>query len=208
MSCNIDQNCYNDFSRHGKEKANAGFSGSVFPTSACTFWLLCSTLEGGRCRGRQKKCWMDNVKMWMPLPMPELLTTASRRKKKKNWKRISVESFLMSRPTAHFSFRTELNWYSSRWKPKESYLAFIGFQVFIIYVQQGGKTILRAVNDCPYRQAFVFAFFGPTSTQYKRPASSSPIHFPHTHRKVQLEVYQLCCLGTKTQFPCPVFLSL
>ena len=52
------------------------------------------TLEGGRRRGRQGKCWMDNVKEWTSLPMPELLTRASCRK---DWKRISAESFLMSR---------------------------------------------------------------------------------------------------------------
>ena len=30
------------------------------------------TLEGGRRRGRQRKCWMDNSKEWTSLPMPEL----------------------------------------------------------------------------------------------------------------------------------------
>ena len=34
-------------------------------------------LEGGRRRGRQSKCWMDNVKEWTTLPVPELLTMAS-----------------------------------------------------------------------------------------------------------------------------------
>ena len=27
---------------------------------------------GGRRRGRQRKCWMDNIKDWTSLPMPEL----------------------------------------------------------------------------------------------------------------------------------------
>ena len=54
--------------------------------------ILQGTLEGGRRRGRQRKCWMDNIKEWSSLPMPELLTQASRRK---DWKRISAESSLM-----------------------------------------------------------------------------------------------------------------
>ena len=52
-----------------------------------------STLEGGRRRGRQRKCWMDNIKEWTYLPLPELLTMASCRK---DWKRISAESSLKS----------------------------------------------------------------------------------------------------------------
>ena len=51
------------------------------------------TLEGGRRRGWQRKCWMDNIKEWTSLPMPELPTRASCRK---DWKRISAESSLMS----------------------------------------------------------------------------------------------------------------
>ena len=51
------------------------------------------TLESGRRRGRQRKCWMDNVKEWTSLLMPQLLTRASCRK---DWKGISAESSLMS----------------------------------------------------------------------------------------------------------------
>ena len=50
---------------------------------------LQGTLEGGQRHGWQRKCWMDNMKEWTSLPMPELLTRASCRK---DWKRISVES--------------------------------------------------------------------------------------------------------------------
>ena len=32
--------------------------------------ILQGTLEDGRCRGRQKKCWMDNIKERTSLPMP------------------------------------------------------------------------------------------------------------------------------------------
>ena len=52
------------------------------------------TLEGGRRRGRQRKCWMDNIEEWTSLPKPELLTRASCRK---DWKRISAESSLRRR---------------------------------------------------------------------------------------------------------------
>ena len=38
------------------------------------------TLEDGRRRGRQSKCWTDTIKAWTSLPMPELLTRASCRK--------------------------------------------------------------------------------------------------------------------------------
>ena len=55
--------------------------------------ILQGTLEGGRRRSRQRKCWMDNVKEWTSLPMPELFTTGSCRK---DGKRISAESSVMS----------------------------------------------------------------------------------------------------------------
>ena len=38
-------------------------------------------MEGGRRRGWQRKCRMGNSKEWTSLPMPELLTRASRKKK-------------------------------------------------------------------------------------------------------------------------------
>ena len=63
--------------------------------------ILQGTLEGGRRRGRQRKCWLDNVKEWISLPIPELLTRASCRN---DWKRISAESSIMSprRPNLYF----------------------------------------------------------------------------------------------------------
>ena len=54
--------------------------------------ILQGTLEGGRCCGRQRKCWKDDVKEWTSLPMPELLTMASSRK---DWMRIFAESSVM-----------------------------------------------------------------------------------------------------------------
>ena len=55
--------------------------------------ILQGTLEGGRRRGRQRKCWVDNMKEWTSLTMPKLFTNASCGK---GWKRVSAESSLMS----------------------------------------------------------------------------------------------------------------
>ena len=55
--------------------------------------ILQDTLEGGRLRCRQRNCWIDNIKEWTSLPMPELLTRASCRN---DWKRFSAESSLKS----------------------------------------------------------------------------------------------------------------
>ena len=58
--------------------------------------ILQGTFGGGRRCGRQRKCWMDNIKQWTSLPMSEQLTRASCRKE---WTRISAESSpLMSPP--------------------------------------------------------------------------------------------------------------
>ena len=43
----------------------------------------------GQHRRQQKKCWMDNIKEWTYLSMPELFTRASCRK---DWNKISAES--------------------------------------------------------------------------------------------------------------------
>ena len=47
----------------------------------------------GWCSSQQRKCWVDNVKEWISLPMAELHTKAFCRK---HWMRISAESSLMS----------------------------------------------------------------------------------------------------------------
>ena len=39
--------------------------------------ILQGTLEDGRRCGRQKKCWVDSIKEWTSLPMPDLLRRAS-----------------------------------------------------------------------------------------------------------------------------------
>ena len=70
--------------------------------------ILQDTLEGERCCGRQRKRWMENIKEWIFLPMPELLTQASCRK---YWKRIFAEWAVMS---PHWSGDwTEQNWTTS-----------------------------------------------------------------------------------------------
>ena len=76
--------------------------------------ILQGTLEGGRLRGRQRKCWMENIKEWTLLPMPELLTRASCRK---DLKGISAESSLMS-PRRH-------NW-SRDWTELDCACALLG----------------------------------------------------------------------------------
>ena len=70
---------------------------------------LSKTILHGTFEGGQRKCWTDNIEEWTSLPMPEVLTRASCRK---DWKRISAESFLMSpRRSNRFRNRTdELLW--------------------------------------------------------------------------------------------------
>ena len=55
--------------------------------------ILKGILEGGRCRGQQRKCWMNNIKEWTSLAMLELHTVASYRKE---WKQISAKLSIMS----------------------------------------------------------------------------------------------------------------
>ena len=64
------------------------------------------TLEGGLHCGWQRKCWMDNIIDWTPLPLSEVLTMASCRK---DWKRFSAESSVMSSDDP-IGQGTELNW--------------------------------------------------------------------------------------------------
>ena len=78
--------------------------------------ILQGSLEDGRRRGRQRKCWMDNTKEWVFLPMQDLLTMACCRK---DLKKISPESSLGSPPPPRtnpsllyrdpIGHRTELN---------------------------------------------------------------------------------------------------
>ena len=60
---------------------------------------------GGGRRGRQRKCWMDNVKERASLPMPEVFTITFRRK---DWKRISADLSFVS-PGRPYGRGTDLN---------------------------------------------------------------------------------------------------
>ena len=55
--------------------------------------VLQGTLEGGRSRGRQRKCWMDNIKEWTRLDSPTLIRKAEDRA---DWRRLAASSSLMS----------------------------------------------------------------------------------------------------------------
>ena len=64
------------------------------------------TLEDGRRRGQKRKCWMDDIKEWTSLPMPNLLTRAFCRK---DWKR-SLLNRTSCPPDDPIGQGTELNW--------------------------------------------------------------------------------------------------
>lgn len=55
--------------------------------------ILQGTLEGGRRRGRQVKCWMDNIKDWTRLDSPSLIRKAEDRA---GWRRLAAQSALVS----------------------------------------------------------------------------------------------------------------
>ena len=70
--------------------------------------VLQGTLVVWQRRGRRMKCWMDNVKEWTSLPVPDLLTVTSCTK---DWKRICAESsFVAPRRPNRSRDWTELNW--------------------------------------------------------------------------------------------------
>ena len=54
--------------------------GYVTRHDSLTKAILQGTFKGRRCHGQQRKCWMDDIKEWTSLPMPDLLTRASCRK--------------------------------------------------------------------------------------------------------------------------------
>ena len=55
--------------------------------------ILQGTIEGGRRRGRQRKCWLDNIKEWTRLDSPTLLRKAEDRD---DWRRLAERSSVMS----------------------------------------------------------------------------------------------------------------
>ena len=76
------------------------------------------TLEGGQRKGRQRKCWRDEIRNLRSLPMPELLTMASC--STTGWKRISAKLSVTSprRPNQSRDWN-ELNWCKKRKKKKK-----------------------------------------------------------------------------------------
>ena len=54
-------------------------SGMSHATTASSKTIIKGTSKGGRCRGQQRKCWMDNIKEWTF---------------RKDWKKISAQSSL------------------------------------------------------------------------------------------------------------------
>ena len=59
---------------------NRNLHGSGMTRTTIAKTIFQGTLQGGRRHGRQRKRRMDNVKELMSLPIPDLLTTAFRRK--------------------------------------------------------------------------------------------------------------------------------
>ena len=70
-----------------------GWFGSEKVSPSSFFLFFSVHLISWRHHGRQRKCWMDIVKEWLSLPIPELPTMASR---KKVLKRISADLSLVS----------------------------------------------------------------------------------------------------------------
>ena len=55
--------------------------------------VLQGTLEGGRRKGRQAKCWLDNIKEWTRMDGPLLIRKAEDRA---GWRRLATKASLMS----------------------------------------------------------------------------------------------------------------
>ena len=62
------------------ERRKLAWVGYVTRHDSLSKTILRGTLEGGRRRGWQTKCWMDNIKEWKSLLMPDLTTRASCKK--------------------------------------------------------------------------------------------------------------------------------
>ena len=62
--------------------------------------ILQGTVEGGRRRGRQRKSWVENIKEWTDLTMPDLLIAASQRQR---WRTLSAAAAHQSPQRPHRS---------------------------------------------------------------------------------------------------------
>ena len=72
------------------ERRKLGWFGHVTDHDSLSKTILQGTLEGGRHRGCQRKCWMDNIKKRTSLSMLEVLL------QKRLEEMISAESSFMS----------------------------------------------------------------------------------------------------------------
>ena len=101
----------------------------------------------GQCRGQQRKCWMDNIKHWTSLPMPELLKRASCKKTERG----SLQN-CPSCPTTTKSVKglnwTELPFHTEtkKWKKKcrifrQRHLKLNKFTVFVRGVELENVTL-------------------------------------------------------------------
>ena len=97
---------YNDLFRKG----NLHGSGIPRATTVSLKTILQGTLEGGQRRGRQGKYWMDNIKEWTSLPMPEPLIMASSRRKNR---RGSLVNRPLCFPRDPLGQGTEMKWTES-----------------------------------------------------------------------------------------------
>ena len=83
---------YRNLFWHVSRDGNLHGSGMSHVTTASPKPSFRAPWRVGRRRGRQRKFWMDKIKEWTYLHMPEPLTRASCRN---DWKRISAETSLM-----------------------------------------------------------------------------------------------------------------
>ena len=75
------------------KKRKLSWFGHVTRQNTLPKTVLQGTLEGGRRRGRQAKCWTDNIKEWTRLDSPSLIRQAEDRA---GWRRLAARSSLMS----------------------------------------------------------------------------------------------------------------
>ena len=67
--------------------------GHVVRHDTLTKTILQGTIEGGRRRGRQRKCWLDNIKEWTGMKLHELLAAAQNRQ---IWRSLSFDVSMRS----------------------------------------------------------------------------------------------------------------
>ena len=75
------------------KKRKLAWFGHVTRRNSLPKTVLQGTLEGGRRRGRQAKCWLDNIKEWTRMDSPTLIRRAEDRA---GWRRLMARSALMS----------------------------------------------------------------------------------------------------------------